>query len=91
VGQLQLGVGRSQAATSHLVEQLEQRGLVRRKPDPADRRRRVVELTKKGRAAMRRIEQLRRAALETALAPVPAEVLERYDAVMQEMLAALPR
>jgi DNA-binding MarR family transcriptional regulator len=91
VGDLQAAIGRSQAATSHLVDQLTQRSLVRRRTDPSDRRRRVVELAPRGRAAMRKIEAMRRTALERALAPVPSDVIERYDAAMAEVLGALRR
>lgn len=37
-----------------LVDELEQRGLVERRPDPADRRVRALYLTKKGRQALTR-------------------------------------
>ncbi len=89
VTSLQQAIGRSQAATSHLVEQMEQRGLVRRRSDPSDRRRKVVDLTAKGRAAVGRIESLRRQALESTLAEVPPDVLRRFDAVLTEILEAL--
>ena len=91
VGAVQTAIGRSQAATSHLVEQLERRGLLRRREDPEDRRRRMVELAPKGRTALRRIESLRRAALVEVLRPVPAPTIERFDAALAEVLAALRR
>lgn len=43
----------SQPALSRLLERLEQRGLVARAPDPADRRAVLVTLTEAGRAAQR--------------------------------------
>jgi DNA-binding MarR family transcriptional regulator len=89
VGALQTAIGRSQAATSHLVEQLERRALLRRRADPADRRRRVLDLAPKGRAAVRKIEALRRAALADALRPVPAATMGRFDAALADILAAL--
>jgi DNA-binding MarR family transcriptional regulator len=91
VGELQAAIGRSQAATSHLVEQLERRELVRRREDATDRRRRVIELGPKGRAALRKIDTLRRAALADVLRTVPAATIERFDAAMAEVLAALRR
>lgn len=43
-----------QSSVSVVVERLARRGLVRRTPDPADRRRRTIELTAKGRLLLRR-------------------------------------
>lgn len=43
----------SQPALSRLLERLEQRGLVARAPDPADRRAVLVTLTESGRVAQR--------------------------------------
>ena len=91
IGALQAAIGRSQAATSHLVEQLERRSLVRRRLDPDDRRRRLVELAPKGRASVRKIEALRRAALADVLTPVPQATLDRFDAALAEVLDALSR
>lgn len=87
--QLQKAASRSQAATSHLVEQLEQRGLVQRKPDPSDGRRRLVELAPGGRRAMERIEQMRRGAMESVFRRLPPELLARFDEVLGEVLSAL--
>lgn len=87
--QLEKAVGRSQAATSHMVEQLEQRGLVERHQDPDDKRRRVVVIAPDGRRAVGRIEQVRRAALETVFGGVPGPVLARFDRALREVLEAL--
>lgn len=48
-GELSRGSGLSLAATTDLIDRLEQRGLVRRMRDPADRRRVLVEMTERGR------------------------------------------
>ena len=86
---LQGAVGRSQAATSHLVEQLEKRGLVDRQIDPEDRRRRHVSIAPPGRKAVARVEQVRRAAVDTVLGQVPKSVLARFDAALADVLDAL--
>lgn len=87
--QLQEAVARSQAATSHLVEQLEQRGLVHRRTDPDDRRRRTVVIAAAGRRAVERIEQVRRSAMASVLSRVPKPVLERFDRSLREVIEAL--
>ncbi|MEM6994606.1 MAG: MarR family transcriptional regulator [Myxococcota bacterium] len=89
VSALQTAAGRSQAATSHLVEQLEQRRLVQRRVDPEDRRRRVVQLAPGGRNAVAKIEAVRRAALESVLGEVPPPVLRRLDDALRDVLASL--
>jgi DNA-binding MarR family transcriptional regulator len=48
-GQLAAATGLSSAATTTLLDRLERRGLVQRVPDPADRRRVLVEMTDLGR------------------------------------------
>jgi DNA-binding MarR family transcriptional regulator len=47
-GELSAGTGLSSAATTALVDRLEQRGFVRRLRDPDDRRRVLVEMTREG-------------------------------------------
>jgi DNA-binding MarR family transcriptional regulator len=49
-GELSAGTGLSSAATTTLIDRLEQKGYVRRVADPADRRRVLVEMTPDGRA-----------------------------------------
>jgi DNA-binding MarR family transcriptional regulator len=44
-----------------LVDELEQRGLVERRPNPADRRIRALHLTRKGRSALTRGREIARA------------------------------
>ena len=89
VGELQDQIGRSQAATSHLVEQLERRGFVHRRTDAADGRRRLVELTTPGRRMLGEIEATRRSAVEATFARVPAEVSDRFGEALAEVLSYL--
>jgi DNA-binding MarR family transcriptional regulator len=57
-----------------LLDDLERRDLLRRSPDPADRRRHRVELTARGRATLQRATKAARAAEADLLAPLsPAE------------------
>jgi len=71
VGQIGAGTGLSSAATTALVDRLERRKLVRRAPDPADRRRVLCEMTELGR---RRTEEF-----YGPVAVEGAELLERFD------------
>jgi DNA-binding MarR family transcriptional regulator len=47
-GELAAGIGLRPAATTALIDRLEARGLVRRRPAESDRRRVMVELTQEG-------------------------------------------
>ena len=89
VGALQATIGRSQAATSHLVEQLAQRELVVRTADPEDRRRRLVEASEAGHETVRRIEAVRQRAVDRVFGKVPPAVLARFDAALADLLDAL--
>ncbi|MDX6346088.1 MAG: hypothetical protein QOF84_878 [Streptomyces sp.] len=68
-------------AVTTLVDALEAHALVRRVPDPANRRVVRIELTDDGRATLQRLRQARRAAAEDLLAPL--------DAAQREALTAL--
>lgn len=60
------------AVITGIVDRLERRGLVRREPDPDDRRRLRLALTEKGLAANDAVEQALTADLAAQLAKVPA-------------------
>jgi DNA-binding MarR family transcriptional regulator len=66
----QLGVDRGDLVT--FLNDLEERGWVSRTPDPTDRRRNSVSLTRSGRAALRRFDRLVVAADDELLAPLSA-------------------
>lgn len=89
VGALQARMRRSQAATSHLVTQLELRGLVERADDPADARRTLLRLSKEGRRLMGRLEQLRRESFERVLSGVPPTVRRQLEEALVATLKAL--
>ncbi|HYH97484.1 MarR family winged helix-turn-helix transcriptional regulator, partial [Hyalangium sp.] len=88
ISQLQPVAGRSQAATSHLVEQLERRGLVARKADPADGRRTQVHATPQALETVRQVESLRRRGLEEVLGRIPASVVRQLDEALEAVLSA---
>lgn len=60
-----------QSSVSVVVDRLVARGLVRRAPDPQDRRRRTIELTPKGRSLLRRAPVTVQARLVRAIASLP--------------------
>jgi DNA-binding MarR family transcriptional regulator len=67
-----------------LVDDLEAQGLVRRRPHPTDRRAKVVEPTRKGRAAARRADEI----LGTpppALSAVGAEDLDALRRILTDV------
>lgn len=57
-------------AVTSLVDALEERDLVRRAPDPGNRRVTRIEVTEGGRATLARLRRARRAAAEEILAPL---------------------
>ena len=71
VNALALRVHAHQSSVSVVVDRLARRGLARRTPDPADRRRRMIELTPKGRALLRRAPATVQASLVRAIATLP--------------------
>lgn len=66
-----------------MIDDLEERGLVRRKPHPTDRRAKLVELTASGRAAAARADAI--------LDEPPAELHDVPDADLEAVLRVLER
>lgn len=89
ISELQRATGRSQAATSHLVAQLERRGLVKRTSDPEDARRTRVVPTAKTRQRIEQIEGLRQKAFAEAMAKVPVKVRRQVDEALAALLSAM--
>lgn len=89
IGQIQAALGRSQATTSHLVSQLERRGLVERKDDPGDLRRTRVHLSAKGRGLVQRVESTRERGFEEVLGALPVATRRRLEDALRETIGAL--
>jgi len=73
--------------TTVVVDDLEGRGLVERRPDPQDRRRKIVAVTAAGRGLARRASDL----LDdppAVLAALPAGELAQLDRIMQLLVGA---
>ncbi|MDX3093313.1 MarR family transcriptional regulator [Streptomyces sp. ME01-24h] len=69
-------------AVTSLTDALEQRGLVRRAPDPANRRVVRIELTEEGDDALRQLRRARRAAAEELLAPLDTDQRDALTALL---------
>ena len=66
-------------SATEVVDGLAERGLVRRRPDPGDRRAMIVEVTTAAPAALARTDELRRAAIGDYTAGMSSE--ERRELV----------
>lgn len=73
-------------SVTEVVDALEDKGLVRREPDPSDRRAVVVRLTDAGEAAVARIRQLRRARSERMFRALDDGERERLTGLLQKVL-----
>jgi DNA-binding MarR family transcriptional regulator len=80
-------------SAADMVGVLENRGLILRHPDPADRRRRVLRLTAAGRELLDQVRPDVDAVEERMLSPLAtreAEDLRRYVAVCRSALSSSP-
>jgi DNA-binding MarR family transcriptional regulator len=89
-GQLAEGMGLSSGAMTNRLDRLESAGLVRRLPDPDDRRGVLVEPTKAGHAAWDRATdtQARREALVASALSEPEK--EHLNALLRRLMRAFP-
>lgn len=80
--ELRVALGLDSGYVSRLLRALEREGLVRVEPDPADRRVRIAQLTRKGLAERRLIDRESDRVAESMLAPLaPAERAELVAAM----------
>jgi len=91
ISQLQTLLHRSQATTSHLVNQLASKGLAARRQAPSDARRSAVFLTRRGRALVERVEALRQKGFQRVLGGLPRTVRRQLDAALKATLDALDK
>jgi DNA-binding MarR family transcriptional regulator len=71
-----------------LLNSLEQAGQLRRRRDPGDRRRHLVELTPAGRRALERAERAQETIEDEVLAPLSREERTTLHALLGRALAA---
>jgi DNA-binding MarR family transcriptional regulator len=81
--------GVSGAAVSQLVASLEQSGWVERKPEPLDRRRHTLRLSRTGAEALAAASALLRQRLGPLLAGLPKPELHALSGLLEQLEAAL--
>jgi DNA-binding MarR family transcriptional regulator len=69
------------------LNDLEDRGWVSRRPDPADGRRNLVELRKSGATALKRVQERIDEAQAAFLAPLTSKQRKDLDALLSAVLA----
>lgn len=86
--------GRSANAVSPLLHGLEAEGLIKRLPNPGDRRSHFIQLTAAGRRAAQRLQKEERAFVRTALGTCSTQEIASLVAVLrtlEEQVTALQR
>jgi DNA-binding MarR family transcriptional regulator len=73
-----------------LVDGLEGKGLARRRPDPGDRRRNLVEVTATGRAALTRTAEVVEGVERRFLAPLGEDGARRLKDALLTLVASVP-
>jgi DNA-binding MarR family transcriptional regulator len=79
----------SPAAMSGYVDRLERAGLVRRTPDPKDRRRHGLSVTEEGDRVLRSVKSRRTAWLAARLEHLDPDELAAVDAAVEPLLSLL--
>ncbi|QLJ01800.1 MarR family transcriptional regulator [Streptomyces sp. NEAU-sy36] len=73
-------------AVTTLVDGLEASGMVRRAPDPSNRRVTRIELTDDGRAILRELHRARRSAAEEILAPLTEKERQVFGVLLDALI-----
>lgn len=88
--------GLSRQAIQKIVDQLERRGLVRKKTPPSDRRNRIVVITRRGSALVEKLEEAERAEAQLMAQVFPQSELKRtiealdfFETQIQKRIAKL--
>lgn len=74
-------------SATEVVDALEDRGFVRRIPDPSDRRATCVDLTPDGRRVLRVIDRTREAESERFLASLPQEDRTELQRILRRLVS----
>lgn len=82
-------VGIDRTATTRYASRLEQSGLVRREPDPADARSALLRLTRAGRTTVDVAHARLVTSLESVLADLPDHETESFASVLERLVAAM--
>jgi DNA-binding MarR family transcriptional regulator len=84
--ELSAATGRDKTRLIDNLDRLEQRGLVTRTPDPADRRNRIVSLTADGRRVLRQSHAAIRAMEEELLAGLPPAERAAFERALVKLV-----
>jgi MarR family transcriptional regulator, organic hydroperoxide resistance regulator len=82
-------IGADKTRLIDVLDDLQARGLIRRDPDPADRRTRLLEATPAGRRLRERVHRAIRAAEDEALAGIPAADQSRLRDLLERLAATV--
>lgn len=85
--QLGIDLGLDPSAVVSLVDDLQKAGLVARTPDPADRRARVINVTDRGLAVLRKAAPMVADAVGSMTAPLAADDVEALRGLLQRIAA----
>ena len=75
-----------QSSVSVVLDLLVERGLVRRTPDPADRRRRLLELTAAGRSRLKKAPRTVQSQLVAAIEALPGDARHALSDALDEVV-----
>ena len=89
--ELAAATGRDKTRLIRNLDNLEQRDVITRRPDPADRRNRIVALTPSGSRTLRACQKQIRAMEESLLAGLPARDQERFLGALQDLATRAER
>lgn len=82
---------RDKPTMSRMIDSLEKRGIVTRKPLPSDARARIVFLTREGKALKPKLVPVAREIVERMVAGIDPKALETTRATLQRMFENLDR
>jgi DNA-binding MarR family transcriptional regulator len=68
-----------------ILDELEERGIAERKPNPDDRRKHAVHLTRRGRAALAKAREVAISVAEDALAPLDAGERDALQVLLRKL------
>src|SRR5499425_305026 len=88
MGDVAKAFGVTLPAVTHIVDRLEEKGLVARGDHPADRRVYVLDLTRAGKALVEELEAIRRRGMERVLARMSADDRRRVLTGLEALVDA---
>lgn len=89
-GEIARRMGIDRTTMVALIDDLQERGLVRRRQDPDDRRKNIVELTEAGQDITRLATGARDRAEQTFLSPLSADEAEQFKKTLRALLYDSP-